>query len=127
MTKRAAVAAALAIFVAFAAPPLARADGNWIAMAISDSTGHINIIDGAPTQSKAEQQATSACHLSDCRVLASGGPGGCIAMVMNPAKTHYFGRWGPTVDDAEAAALAAAGGGTVLKDHGHCAGDPLSQ
>lgn len=119
-------AAAIATLVALATAPVAHADGGWMAMAISDSTGQIKIIDGAQTQSKAEQQATSACHLTDCRILASGGPGGCIAMVVNPAHTHYFGRWGATTDDAEAAALAAAGGGTVLKDHGHCAGDPLS-
>lgn len=125
MKKLAAVA--IATLGAFAATPLAHADNNWIAMAISDSTGQIKIIDGAPTQAKAEQQATAACHLTDCRILASGGPGGCIAMVVNPAHTHYYGRWGPTTDDAEAAALAAAGGGTVLKDHGHCAGDPLTQ
>ena len=125
--KKLATAAAIAIGVTFAATPVAHADNNWMAMAISDATGQIRISDGAPTQAKAEQQAMAACGKSDCRVLASGGPGGCIAMVVNAAKTHYFGRWGPTTDEAEAAALAAAGGGTVLKDHGHCLGDPLNQ
>ncbi len=122
-------AVAIAIGVAFAAMPIAHADGNWIAMAMSDSTGHISISDGgASTQAAAEQAVMQACRkrVSDCRVLASG-PGGCIALAVNAAHTKYFGGWGPTSDEAEAAALAAAGGGTVLKDQGHCLGDPTNQ
>ncbi|MGO9381727.1 MAG: DUF4189 domain-containing protein [Mycobacterium sp.] len=121
-------AAAIAIGVAFAATPIAHADDNWIAMAISDSTGHISgIYAGQASQSAAEQVVMSACRkrVSDCRVLASG-PGGCVALAMDAAHTKYFGGWGPTSDEAEAAALAAAHGGTVLKDQGHCLGDPTS-
>jgi hypothetical protein len=121
-------AAALLTGAAFVATPIAHADDNWIAMAISDSTGHISgIYVGQASQSAAEQLVMSACRkrVSDCRVLASG-PGGCVALAKNAAQTKYFGGWGPTSDDAEAAALAAAHGGTILKDQGHCLGDPGS-
>ncbi|MFZ1177480.1 MAG: DUF4189 domain-containing protein [Mycobacterium sp.] len=126
MKKQAVVA--IAIGVAFAATPIAHADGNWIAMAISDSTGQIKIADGAASQAAAEQKAMEACrkNISDCRLLASGGPGGCVALALNSAKTRYFGGWGPTPDAAEAAALAVAGGGTVQTGHGHCLGDPTN-
>jgi Domain of unknown function (DUF4189) len=119
-------AVAIAIGVAFATMPIARADNDWIAMAMSDSTGQIKIVDGATSQGAAEQKAMEACRrsISDCRLLASG-QGGCIALVLNAAKTKYFGGWGPTRDAAEAAALATAGGGTVQTAHGHCLGDPV--
>ena len=94
---------------------------------MSDSTGQIKIIDGATSQGAAEQKAMEACRrsISDCRLLASG-EGGCIALVLNAAKSKYFGGWGPTRDAAEAAALGAAGGGgTVQSGHGHCLGDPV--
>ena len=113
--------------MAFAATPIAHADDNWIAMAMSDSTGQIKFtVDGSRTQAAAEQVVMQECRkrVSDCRVLASG-QGGCIALAVNAAHTKYFGGWGPARDEAEAAALAAAGGGTVLKDHGHCLGDPV--
>ena len=117
-------ALAIAIGVAFASMPIAHADNNWIAMAISDSTGQLKVVDGAPTQGAAEQKAMEACRkaISDCRLLASGD-GGCIALVLNAPKNKYVGGWGPTRDAAEAAALAAAGGGTVQAGHGHCQGD----
>ena len=53
MKNRALVA--IAVGVAFAPTPVALADNNWIAMAISDSTGHINIADGASSQGAAEK------------------------------------------------------------------------
>jgi hypothetical protein len=62
-------------------------------------------------------------NVSDCRLLASG-QGGCVAMTMNASNTKYFGGWGPTREEAEAAALATARAGTVQKDHTHCQGDP---
>src|SRR5215472_11276440 len=117
MKKLAAVA--IATGVAFAATPIAHADDNWIAMAMSDSTGQIKFtVDGSRTQAAAEQVVMQECRkrVSDCRVLASG-PGGCVALALNATQTKYFGGWGPTRDEAEAAALATAGGGTVLKDH----------
>jgi Domain of unknown function (DUF4189) len=125
MKKLAAVAIALG--AAFAATPIAHADNNWIAMAISDSTGQIKTVDGAASQDVAEQVVMSACRkrISDCRLLASG-PGGCIAMAANAAHTKYFGGWGPTSDEAEAAEVAKAPGGTIIKDHGHCLGDPTN-
>jgi uncharacterized protein DUF4189 len=122
-------AVAITIGVAFAATPIAHADDNWIAMAISDSTGQIKFsVNGASSQAAAEQVVMKECRkrVSDCRVLASGA-GGCIALALNAAHNQYFGGWGPTSDAAEAAALAAAGGGTVLKDHGHCLGDATDQ
>ncbi|OBF60265.1 hypothetical protein A5787_19880 [Mycobacterium sp. 852002-50816_SCH5313054-b] len=122
------VAAAIAIGAAFAATPIANADDNWIAMAISDSTGHISgIYVGQSSRSAAEQLVMSECRkrVSDCRVLASGA-GGCVALAKNAAQTKYFGGWGPTSDEAEAAALANAHGGTILKDQGHCLGDAAS-
>jgi hypothetical protein len=128
MPTKTLAAAVIALGVPVAATPPARADDNWIAMAISDSTGHISgIYAGQPSQSAAEQVVMSACRkrVSDCRVLASG-PGGCVALAMNAAKTKYYGGWGATSDDAEAAALAAAHGGTILKDQGHCLGDAAS-
>jgi hypothetical protein len=128
MPTKTLAAAVIALGVPFAATPPAHADDNWIAMAISDSTGHISgIYAGQPSQSAAEQVVMSACRkrVSDCRVLASG-PGGCVALAMNAAKTKYYGGWGATSDDAEAAALAAAHGGTILKDEGHCLGDAAS-
>jgi Domain of unknown function (DUF4189) len=122
-------AAAIAIGMAFAAAPIAHADGDWIAMAMSDSTGKISsIYQGQSTQSAAQQLVMQACRktVSDCRLLASG-QGGCMALALNAAHTKYFGGWGPTSDQAEAAAVAAAGGGTVLKDQGHCLGDLVNQ
>ena len=118
-------AAALGIGVAIAAAPNAYADGDWIAMAISDSTGHISgMYVAGSSRSDAEKLVMSDCRkrVSDCRVLASG-PGGCIALVMNASHSKYFGGWGATTDDAEATALARAPGGTILKDQGHCLGD----
>jgi Domain of unknown function (DUF4189) len=116
----------IAFGVAFATMPTAHADNDWIAMAMSDSTGQIKVVDGAKSQGAAEQKAMEACRkaISDCRLLASG-EGGCIALVLNAPKTKYVGGWGPTRDAAEAAALAAAGGGTVQNGHGHCLGDPV--
>jgi hypothetical protein len=116
----------IAIGVAFAATPIAHADNDWIAMAMSDSTGQIKVVDGAKSQGAAEQKAMEACRksISDCRLLASG-EAGCIALVLNTPKTKYFGGWGPTRDAAEAAALAAAGGGTIQSAHGHCLGEPV--
>ena len=121
-------AAAIAIGAAFAATPTAHADNDWMAMAISDSTGHIKIADGAPNQANAEQKAMDACckAISDCRLLASG-EGGCIALALNATKTRYFGGWGPTREEAAAAALGAAPGGTLQQGHDHCAGDPTNQ
>ncbi len=114
MKKHAAVA--ITIGMAFAATPSAHADDPWIAMAISDSTGQYTY--GGTSKSDAEQTVMSACPktISDCRLLASG-QGGCVAIAMNAANTKYYGGWGPTRDDAEAAALATAHGGTVQKDH----------
>ena len=117
-------ALAIAIGVAFVAAPSAHADNDWIAMAMSDSTGQIKFVDGGKSQGAAEQKAMEACRkaISDCRLLASG-EGGCIALVLNAPKNKYVGGWGPTREAAEAAALAAAGGGTVQAGHGHCQGD----
>lgn len=125
MKKHAAVAIAIG-GVAFAAAPVAQAANDWIAMAMSDSTGQIKIADGAASQGEAEKKAMESCrkNISDCRLLASGGPGGCVALVLNSAGTRYYGGWGPTPDAAEAAALAVAGGGTVQAGHDHCLGDP---
>jgi hypothetical protein len=124
MKKQAVV---VAIGMAFAAAPLAHADNDWIALAISDSTGNLKFTSGAASQSAAEQMAMDACRkaISDCRLLASG-EGGCVALVMNARSTKYFGAWGATRDEAEAAALALAPGGKVQTGHTHCAGDPAS-
>lgn len=120
--------AAIAIGMAFAATPVAHADNNWMAMAMSDSTGQIKIADGATSQAAAEKAVMDTCRksISDCRLLASG-QAGCMALILNAAKTRYFGGWGPTREDAEAAALANAPGGTIQQGHGHCAGDGTSQ
>lgn len=125
MKKRALVA--IAVGVAFAPTPLALADNNWIAMAISDSTGRINIADGAASQGAAEKAVMETCRksISDCRLLASG-EGGCVALVLNAAKSRYFGGWGPTREEAEAAALGRAPGGTIQEGHDHCAGEGSS-
>ncbi len=119
---------AVAIGMAFAGTPIAHADNNWMAMAMSDSTGQIKIADGATSQAAAEKAVMDTCRksISDCRLLASG-QGGCMALILNAAKTRYFGGWGPTREDAEAAALANAPGGTIQQGHGHCAGDGTSQ
>lgn len=97
-------------------------------MAMSDSTGQIKISDGAASQSAAEKAAMDTCRksISDCRLLASG-EGGCLALALNAAKTRYFGGWGPTREEAEAAALARAPGGMVQEGHDHCAGEGSSQ
>jgi uncharacterized protein DUF4189 len=121
-------AVAIGIGLAFAGTPIAHADNNWIAMAISDSTGHISISDtGAADKATAEQVVMQACRktISDCRLLAIG-PGGCMALAANAARTKYYGGWGDTSDAAEAAALANARGGTIVKEQGHCLGDAVS-
>jgi hypothetical protein len=125
MMKRAVSAAALA--TAFAAAPLAHADDNWIAMAISDSTGQVKVTYSGTSQDAAQQTAMQACRktISDCRLLASG-QGGCVAIAMNGSSSRYFGGWGPTREESEAAALAKVPGGKVLPDHTHCQGDGTS-
>lgn len=127
MKKQAVAAVAVGLGMAFAAAPAAQADDDWIAMAISDSTGQIKVTLGASSQGAAEQTVMKECRktISDCRLLASG-QGGCVALALNAPKSKYYGGWGPTRDDAEAAALANARGGSVLKDHTHCQGDPAS-
>jgi hypothetical protein len=121
-------AAAIALGMAFAAVPLAHADdNNWMALAISDSTGKIQVVYDGTSQDNAVQTVMSACRktISDCRLLASG-QGGCVAIAMPPANTKYFGGWGPTREEAEAAARANSAGGRVLSDHTHCQGDPAN-
>lgn len=124
MKKQAAVA--IAIGMAFAATPTARADNDWLAMAISDSTGQIKFTSGGSSQSDAVQTVMGACRktVSDCRLLASG-EGGCVAIAQAPSN-KYFGGWGPTREDAEAAAHTNSANGRVLPDHTHCQGDPAS-
>lgn len=124
---RQAVAAAIAMGAAFAASPLAHADDPWVAMAISDSTGQLTYTFAAPSQAGAQQTVMQACRktISDCRLLASG-QGGCLAIAMAPGNTKYFGGWGPTREEAEAAAQANSRGGTVQTDHTHCQGDPAN-
>lgn len=126
MKKRALVV--IAIGVAVAPTPIALADNNWIAMAISDSTGHIDIADGASSQGAAEKAVMETCRktISDCRLLASG-QGGCMALALNAAKSRYFGGWGPTREEAEAAALGRAPGGTIQEGHDHCVGEGSGQ
>ena len=120
-------AAAIAVGMAVAAAPTAHADGTWIAMAISDSTGRIKFSSGNASEDAAQQSAMGACRksISDCRLLASG-QGGCIALAVNTVNSKYIGGWGPTREEAEAAASAAAHGGKPLADHTHCDGDPAS-
>ncbi|ORA09652.1 DUF4189 domain-containing protein [Mycobacterium arosiense] len=120
--------AAIAVCAVFVPVPVAHADNNWIAMAISDSTGHISIADGAANQGAAEKAAMDTCRksISDCRLLASG-QGGCMALVLNAAKSRYFGGWGPTREEAQAAALGRAPGGTIQEGHEHCAGEGSPQ
>ncbi|OBH83782.1 DUF4189 domain-containing protein [Mycobacterium scrofulaceum] len=122
------VLAAVAAGVALVAPPVAQAGGDGIAMAISDSTGHIDIADGASSVGAAEKAVMETCRktISDCRLLASG-QGGCVALVMNASKTKYFGGWGPTPEEAEAQALSRAPGGTIQAGHDHCVGGGSGQ
>lgn len=126
MKKRA--LAAVAVGAAVALAPIAQADNDWIAMAISDSTGQIKIADGAASQSAAEKAVMDTCRksISDCRLLASG-EGGCLALAANAARSRYFGGWGATREEAEAAALGRAPGGTIQQGHDHCAGEGSSQ
>lgn len=114
----------ITIAMALVTAPLARADGDWIAEAISDSTGKIQVVYAGSSQQAAEKQVMETCRktISDCRLLASG-EGGCVAIALPPSRSRYFGGWGPTRGDAEAAAVANALNGTVLKDHTHCVGD----
>jgi Domain of unknown function (DUF4189) len=126
MKRQAAVAIAMGI--ALAAGPQAHADGgDWMAMAISDSTGQVKVVYTGTSQDSAEKLVMQACRqtISDCRLLASG-EGGCVAIAMPPSHTRYFGGWGPTRADAEAAAVANSRNGTVLSDHTHCQGDGTS-
>ena len=125
MKKQTAVA--IAIGVAFAATPPAHADNDWIAMAISDSTGQLKFTSGGASQAAAQQTVMDACRktISDCRLLASG-EGGCVALVVNASNTKYYGAWGPTREEAQAAASALVPGGKVQTDHTHCQGDPSS-
>ena len=116
----------ITIGVAFAATTVAHADGNFIAMAMSDSTGHISMtLVGESSQTVAEKKVMDACRklVSDCRLLASGA-GGCMALALAPAHTRYFGGWGPTSGEAETAAIANSGGGTLQPGQDHCLGDP---
>jgi len=124
MMKQAVAAVAIGLGTGFAAAPAAHADDDWIAMAISDSTGQIKVTYNGSSEGSAQQTVMQACRktISDCRLLASG-QGGCVAIALNATNSKYYGGWGATRDDAEAAALANARGGNVLKDHTHCQGD----
>lgn len=126
MKKQAAVMIAIGVVFAPASPAHAD-DNNWMAEAISDSTGKIQVIYAGASQTAAEQTVMQACRrtVSDCRLLAVG-QGGCVAIATTPAKTKYFGGWGPTREEAEAAAQSNAAGGPVQRDHTHCQGDPAS-
>ena len=125
--KKKAAAATIGIGMAFAAAPLAHADGGWIAEGISDSTGQIQVVYGGTSQAAAEKTVMTACrkNISDCRLLASG-QGGCVALATNAANSKYYGGWGPSAGEAEGAALANAKGGTVVQGHTHCQGDPTN-
>jgi hypothetical protein len=128
LMKKLATALTITLGVACAATPIAHADGGWIAMAMSDSTGHISIDDvGESSQQAAEKKVMDACRklVSDCRFLASG-QGGCMALALAPAHTRYFGGWGPTSGEAEAAAIANSGGGTLQQGQDHCIGGSAS-
>ena len=126
MMKQALVA--IAVGMAIGTAPAAHADSDWMAMAISDSTGQIRVTSNGSSQNDAEQTVMQACrkNISDCRLLASG-EGGCVALAKNASNTKYFGGWGPTRADAEAAAVANARGGTAQPDHTHCQGDAPNQ
>jgi hypothetical protein len=125
--KHALAAVVIGFGMAFVAAPAAHADDDWMALAISDSTGQIKVTYNGTSEASAQQTVMQACRktISDCRLLASG-EGGCVAIALNAANSRYYGGWGPTREDAESAALANARGGNVLKDHTHCQGDQAS-
>src|SRR4051794_9772765 len=60
MKKQAALA--IAIGMAFAVTPPAHADNDWIALAISDSTGQLKFTSGAASQDAAQQTVMDACR-----------------------------------------------------------------
>ena len=56
MMKQAVAAVAIGLGMAFAAAPTAHADGDWIAMAISDSTGQIKVTYDGSSQDAAQRR-----------------------------------------------------------------------
>jgi hypothetical protein len=105
----------------------ARADGDYIAIAGSDSTHSVETTAGGSLASldHVEDYAVSQCAArrgaTDCRILAEG-QGGCVALSDNG---HSFvGAWGATRAAAGAAAVAKAGRAGATVDIVRCFGDP---
>jgi hypothetical protein len=117
------VIAVVAIPAALALAPMAHADSPWIAAALSQATGNMGtaysatkgsaVVVSAAIKNCAENGAT------DCAVVAQG-PGGCVA-ISDDGKTFYGG-YGATRADADAAAMAKIATGKIAKDH--CQDDP---
>lgn len=116
---------AAACALGLAAP--ARADGDYIVMAGSDSTHTFETTVGGGLASLAHVQAFALSHCAarrgatDCRVLAEG-QGGCVAL--SDDGPRLVGAWGATRDEAIAAVVAKVGQSGATADNAYCIGDP---
>jgi hypothetical protein len=108
------MAAVTAISAALA--PAAGADGYVGAIAISDAHRVYGRALHYSTKSAAESAAVGTCGYSDCKVLVTFTD--CGAVAENAVK--YAGGYGPTLSDAEAAALSNLGGGGGTIDAWGC-------
>jgi hypothetical protein len=122
------VTGALTLFAAgsLVAAPVVKADidfeckpGCWGALAASPSTGQEEMITNATTQQKAEDKAVLWCDVlgktNDCYVVASGL--GCLSLAESSDGKTLAGRFAPTQDAADAAALDGAGPGSTIDLH----------
>jgi len=112
------------------AAPAAKADvsiechpGCWGAIATSQSTGEIALRQNYSTQSKAEDAAVMWCDIlgktNDCQVAISGL--GCLSIAESSDGNTLAGRQAFLQDQADAAALDAAGPGSKIDLNG-CSG-----
>jgi hypothetical protein len=102
----------------------AHADGLWIAVAASQSSGESATQTG-DTAMAAFVAATQGCnrsgHVYDCQLIAYG-QGGCVATATPGLPNSIRGAWAATREEAVAAALAkAVPGSRAVAD---CMGDP---
>jgi hypothetical protein len=102
ITPVAAILAALAAWLAFAAPALAR----YGAFAHDDSTGRYGFAWNEETQQQADERALRDCGGKDkCKVEFRFGAGQCAAFATPKSGNVWGGAWRDTEDGAKLAAV----------------------
>ena len=111
-SRRAALAAAFitAGATSLAVAPIASATNGYAAIAYSGN-GASGWAAGYDSPGAARQTAINYCGYTDCDVLASYGPGGCVAVAYDGGR--FYGGTGPSLAAAENDAINNLGGGWI--------------